>query len=135
MRHIKKAEEKGGVWSRDTTWTKFNLRVPAITFETTLRNEVTKFVTTKDTIPFVTKSGVKGKAKVTLKEGCPEDCIKEIYIKGDCPERDSTFRVPTAIANKLVADCVSKWDLVIRCIFVGFICLIVGALLGRFLWK
>lgn len=130
--HWNKAIEKGAKTTVDTTWQTVPVIVPEITFETILKPEWHyHYIPTTDTLKREDPAtGAKVSVKVDLNEGCPEDCIREIYVKTEVPPDTVYADCPTGV-NMTAKAGHTNWDMIVLAIF----CLALGAILGRLFWR
>lgn len=98
-KHLNKAILKGAKVRSDTVYTVVPFKFPGATYMTTLST-----INVKDTIIISGegKKSIKTKLKITLKKGCPDDCIEKVYIKTDCPDVEGEVTVPTSVSNTVV---------------------------------
>lgn len=122
--HTQRAIDKGADIKKDTIL--FHFRSPEIKFSTTIRPEWLDgapvplwrdTLTAKDE-----KTGATTKAKISLKPGCPEDCIDTLYLETIVPPQDGTAEVPC----ETVQAGYTVWQLVGTCIAVGTVCILIG---------
>lgn len=91
--HIKKAELKGAVWSRDTLFKKLNLKVPGIKveFEPRILTSGKPMIFIKDSV----------RTEVLIKSG--KNGVDTVYVDTKCPDSTIEEKVPVAINNKIEA--------------------------------
>lgn len=131
--HLRMAKKKGAEIKFDTTWTTIPVITPEIkfAFDTKLYPEWQKHSFSRDTLRFKDKkTGVEVKAKLTLKIGCPEDCIDELILSGKCPKDTVYITVPVA-SNMEIKAGYGFWHYLLR---IGPICLVIGSILGAIFW-
>lgn len=128
--HIDKAIERGAEIKKDTIL--FHFKSPEIKFSTTITPawlDGAPVPLWRDTlIAKDKKTGTIVKAKIDLKEGCPEDCIDTVYLEANVPPQDHTAEVPCkTITNKGY----TLWEIII----LGIAALAVGAIGSRLFWR
>jgi hypothetical protein len=96
-KHIKKAEMHGATWRRDTTWKMMSFKTQAIEFSTVLKPVFTRGRAVINT----EKDGAVTAVEITLADGCPDSCIREVKIQTKCPEQTAAVKVPVAINNEI----------------------------------
>lgn len=111
--HKDKAIERGATVKKDTI--QFHLKSPEIKFNTTIKPNWQKLSLSKDTLKHTDKkTGAIVKAKIDLRDECPEDCIETVYLEAECPPQDLTVDVPC----ETVQAGYSLWDIIILVIFM-----------------
>lgn len=130
--HWNKAIEKGATTTVDTTWQSIPVIVPEFTFETILKPDWHyHYIPTTDTLKREDPAtGAKVSVKVDLNEGCPEDCIRKIYVKTEVPKDTVYADCPTAVHMEAKAGH-TNWDMIV----LAVLCLALGAILGRLFWR
>lgn len=125
--HWNKAIEKGAETTVDTTWQTVPVIVPEFTFETVLKPDWDyHYIPTTDTLKREDPAtGAKVSVKVDLNEGCPEDCIEEIYVKTEVPPDTVYADCPTAVTMEAKAGH-SNWDMIVLCFAVGAVSFLFG---------
>lgn len=86
--HIKKAEEKGSTWNRDTVFKEIKVFIPERRIDT-----LSKYVNLHDTI-VVRQNKVITKLKV-------DTLSKTIYVNTICPPDTVIKKVPIAVSNTI----------------------------------
>lgn len=110
----------------------FHFKSPEIKFETTLKPtwlDGAPIPLWRDTLSVEDKkTGAIVKAKIDLKDDCPEDCIETVYLAADVPPQDGKAEAPCG--DKISAGH-TTWEMII----LAIACLAAGAVLGRLFWK
>lgn len=112
--HIKKAEEKGAVITRDTTWAPIKITAPKMEFKTKLSQ-----IFVKDTVIIRNAKGQAAKVKTDPKKDT-------IYI--ECPPQDVEQKVPVII-NTEIKSPKGFWYYAIRILIAFIIGVVVGFLI------
>lgn len=122
---IKRAEQKGALVSRDTTWSKIKFTAPAVSFETT--------VTQPDwSRPLVIKGKDSVRIEVRRIPATPT-APEKVYIKADCPEQEVEKEIPIAIDTTISAGY-TLWEMIVLGVFafvVGYGARVVHVMVSR----
>jgi len=116
-RLIAKAEAKGAKWSVDTVYVTKEVIVPEVKFDTVIQK-----VNFTDTLTIV-KDNIVTKVKVNT-------ITKEIFVSTKCPPDTIRIEVPVRIDKSIKAGYT-----LLQLIGMMVFGIVLGALLGKLLWK